>query len=128
MSAVIVARQFRGAALYLVRVRARGFVWSNDRTRALPVSVLGARGIIGKVEAFERGAHAFAIDKAGAAIVPCKSKRGAVRVYNAIMRRARRAMAGGLAFGMDWPTFRASFPEDYARICDLRARYGGLPS
>jgi hypothetical protein len=57
-----------------------------------------------------------------------KSKRGAVRQYDAIMRACRRDLAGGLSFGMDWPTLRATFPERYARIQELRAAYAGLPS
>ena len=57
-----------------------------------------------------------------------KTKRGAVRQYDAIMRACRRDMAGGLSFGMDWPTLRTTFPERYARIQELKAIYKGLPS
>jgi hypothetical protein len=52
-----------------------------------------------------------------------KSADGATRQYNAIMRRARRAMSGGLRFGMDWPTFAATFPEEFAHIQAMRAAF-----
>jgi hypothetical protein len=57
-----------------------------------------------------------------------KTKRGAVRQYETIMRACRRDLAGGLAFGMDWPTIRVTFPERYARIQHLKAIYKDLPS
>lgn len=50
-----------------------------------------------------------------------KSEAGAQRQYWAIIRKARRAMAGGLQYGMDWPTFRAWFPCEYAHIQAMRA-------
>lgn len=50
-----------------------------------------------------------------------KTQAGAERQYNAIMRRARRRLAGGLTFGLDWPTFAASFPDDAAHIKAMRA-------
>ncbi len=56
-----------------------------------------------------------------------RTKRGAVRRYNAIIAEARRAMRGGLAYGMDWPTFRAVFPDAYAEIQALRSAYPELP-
>lgn len=57
-----------------------------------------------------------------------KSKRGAARQYNAIIAACRRDLSGGLQFGMDWPTMRATFPERYAHIQAIRAIYKGLPS
>jgi hypothetical protein len=57
-----------------------------------------------------------------------KSKRGAVRQYDAIIRACRRDLDGGGCFGMDWPTLRITFPERYARIQELRAMFAGLPS
>ncbi len=56
-----------------------------------------------------------------------RTKRGAARRYNAIIRQCRRDFAGGLAFGMDWPTLRATFPERAAEIDRLKAIYGSLP-
>lgn len=56
-----------------------------------------------------------------------KTKRGAVRQYNAIIRTCRRDMAGGLMFGMDWPTVRITFPERYARLNALREMHKQLP-
>lgn len=57
-----------------------------------------------------------------------KTKRGAVRQYNAIIAACRRDLAGGLSFGMDWPTLRVSFPERYARIQYLKSIYKDLPA
>lgn len=45
-----------------------------------------------------------------------KSKRGARKRYHAILAQCRKDLAGGLAFGMDWPTIRITFPERYAEI------------
>lgn len=56
-----------------------------------------------------------------------KSKRGALKRYHAIMRQCRRDLAGGLQFGMDWPTLRATFPERYAEIDRLRRLFKSLP-
>ena len=56
-----------------------------------------------------------------------KSKRGAVRRYWAILARCRRDLAGGLSFGMDWATLRATCPDRYAEIQDLKAVYASLP-
>lgn len=56
-----------------------------------------------------------------------RSKRGAVRRCNAILRQCRRALRGGLQFGMDWPTLRANFPAAYAELMDLNARFSQLP-
>ena len=50
-----------------------------------------------------------------------KSQAGAARQYNAIIRRARRALAGGLSFGLDWPTFASTFPDAAAHIKAMRA-------
>lgn len=50
-----------------------------------------------------------------------KTQAGAERQYNAIIRRARRALAGGLTFGLDWPTFASTFPQDAAHIKAIRA-------
>jgi hypothetical protein len=57
-----------------------------------------------------------------------KTKRGALRQYDSIIRACRRDLAGGLSFGMDWPTVRSTFPERYARIQALKSMYAGLPS
>jgi hypothetical protein len=56
-----------------------------------------------------------------------KSKRGAVRKYNAIMRRARRELRGGLTFGLDWSTFRALYWEEAKLIVAMRDAYPSLP-
>lgn len=56
-----------------------------------------------------------------------RTQRGAIRRANALLRRCRRSLRGGLQFGMDWPTLRASFPEVYAELMDLNARFAQLP-
>ena len=56
-----------------------------------------------------------------------RTKRGALRRYNAILRQCFKGMAGGLQFGMDWPTLRITFPERYAEIAALRAAFKNLP-
>ena len=56
-----------------------------------------------------------------------KSKRGALRRYRAILAQCRRDLAGGLQFGMDWPTLRITFPGRYAEIEALRSAYANLP-
>jgi hypothetical protein len=57
-----------------------------------------------------------------------KTKRGALRQYDAIMRACRRDLAGGLSFGMDWPTLRSTFPERYQRLKTLEEMYKDLPA
>jgi hypothetical protein len=37
-------------------------------------------------------------------------------------------MTGGTSFGMDWPTFAATFPDDAAQCKRIEAAYPGLPS
>ena len=56
-----------------------------------------------------------------------KSKRGALRRYNAILRQCFADMRGGLQYGLDWPTLRITFPERYAEIQALRAAFKTLP-
>ncbi len=57
-----------------------------------------------------------------------RTRRGCRRQYDSIVRACRRDLAGGLSFGMDWPTIRATFPERYQRIGELRAMYRSLPA
>lgn len=56
-----------------------------------------------------------------------KSKRGAFRRYNAIIRQCYRDLAGGTQYGIDMPTLRVTFPERYAEIVALRAVFSSLP-
>ena len=57
-----------------------------------------------------------------------KTKRGARRQYNAIMAACRRDLAGGLSFGMDWPTLGANFPDRYNHLHVMNRAYKGLPA
>jgi hypothetical protein len=57
-----------------------------------------------------------------------KSKRGAIRRYDAIIRQCYRDLAGGTSFGIDMPTLRVTFPERYAEIMALKALFASLPA
>jgi hypothetical protein len=56
-----------------------------------------------------------------------RSKRGAIRRYNALLNRCFRDMRGGLQFGMDWRTLRITFPERYAELLQIKDLYPTLP-
>lgn len=58
---------------------------------------------------------------------PPKTKRGANRQYNALIRRYHAMFDGGGMFGWDWPTFRLNWPEGYARAKELIALSKALP-
>lgn len=57
-----------------------------------------------------------------------KSKEGALRQYDALIRSYRRDFAGGGSFGFDWPTMRLNSPERFARARELSAMFQTLPS
>ncbi len=46
--------------------------------------------------------------------------------YDQIIRQCFKDMAGGLEYGMDWPTLRVTFPERYAEIKQLRELFHTL--
>lgn len=56
-----------------------------------------------------------------------KTKRGANRQYDALIRRYHDMFAGGGTFGWDWPTFHLNWPEGYARAKELIALSKTLP-
>ncbi len=59
-----------------------------------------------------------------------KSRAGAARQIDTLIRRYTRVYAGGGMFGFDWPTMRAQEPEIYQRIRQLQkdfARVEGMP-
>ena len=56
-----------------------------------------------------------------------KTKRGARRQYDAIIRRCQQELAGGLAFGLDWPTLMVTFPDRYAHLQAMNAAFAKLP-
>lgn len=56
-----------------------------------------------------------------------KSKRGAIRQCHALIRRARRELRGGLQFGLDWPTFAATYPVEAAHIRRMQEAFRTLP-
>lgn len=55
-----------------------------------------------------------------------RTKRGALKRYNAILNQCFRDMRGGLTFGMDWATLRITFPERYAEIQAIRDSFASL--
>jgi len=56
-----------------------------------------------------------------------KTKRGARQRYDIIMRRIRKALKGGLDYGMDWPTIMHSFPSEYKHLKRMNEAYPNLP-
>jgi hypothetical protein len=57
-----------------------------------------------------------------------KTKRGALRRYNAILNRCFKDAKGGLSFGLDWPTLRVLWPDRYTEIRSLRSIFKKLPA
>ena len=55
-----------------------------------------------------------------------KSKRGAIKRRDAIVRQCYRDLAGGTQYGIDMPTLRVCFPERYAELRQLQERYQSL--
>ena len=51
------------------------------------------------------------------------TRKQILRRYDRLIRDCFRDMAGGLSYGMDWPTLRAVFPDRYAEIVELRKLY-----
>ena len=56
-----------------------------------------------------------------------RSKRGAVRRYNALLNQCFRDMRGGLQFGTDWVTLRITWPERYAELSAIKDLWSSLP-
>lgn len=56
-----------------------------------------------------------------------KTKRGADRQYDSILRAYRRTYASGGMFGFDWPTFRLNAPDAFAHIREMQRAYENLP-
>jgi hypothetical protein len=49
-----------------------------------------------------------------------KSLAGATRQYKAIWRELRRHYAGGLTYGLDWPTLRSAYPVAAEHLWQMR--------
>lgn len=56
-----------------------------------------------------------------------RTKRGAIRRYNAIINRCYRDARGGTQYGIDWPTLRVTWPDRYAEIQSIKAKFASLP-
>ena len=56
-----------------------------------------------------------------------KSKRGAWRQYDAIIRQYQRDFAGGGLFGWDMPTLRINAPDKYNHIMAMKEIFSSLP-
>ena len=57
-----------------------------------------------------------------------KTKRGAIRRYDAIIRQCYRDALGGTQYGIDWPTLLATWPDLAAEILHTKAIYKSLPA
>jgi hypothetical protein len=57
-----------------------------------------------------------------------KTKRGANRQYNAVVREAYRRLSGGTKFGVDLSTLRTVWRDGYDKIVALRLMYASLPN
>jgi hypothetical protein len=58
---------------------------------------------------------------------PVKSKRGAWKRRDAIIRQCYRDAAGGTQYGIDMPTLRVTWPDRYAELKALQAAFESLP-
>lgn len=56
-----------------------------------------------------------------------KTRRGAQREYDTIIRLCRAELQGTLEDGFNWPKIRVSFAKHHERILELRALYKTLP-
>lgn len=56
-----------------------------------------------------------------------KSREGAYRQYDAIIRAYKRTYSGGGMFGMDMDTFYYQAPEAYRHVKAIQAAYLDLP-
>lgn len=56
-----------------------------------------------------------------------KTKRGARRQYDAIIRQCLRDATGGLGYGLDMPTLRATWPDRYLRLRWIQHNMAVLP-
>lgn len=56
-----------------------------------------------------------------------RTKRGALRRYNAIVRWCYRELKGGTQYGIDMPTLACTFPKEHAELVSLKAQYKQLP-
>jgi hypothetical protein len=57
-----------------------------------------------------------------------RTKRGAIRRYDAIIRQCYRDLRGGTQYGIDMPTLRVVFPERAAEIASIKAMFASLPN
>jgi hypothetical protein len=62
-----------------------------------------------------------------ATTIPVKSKRGALKRRDAIVRELYRRFEGGTAYGIDMPTIRVCFPELHGELMDLARMLPTLP-
>jgi len=56
-----------------------------------------------------------------------KTKRGARRRYNAILRKVWRDLAGGTQYGIDWHTLAIVAPAEYAELKQIENAFNALP-
>jgi hypothetical protein len=56
-----------------------------------------------------------------------KSKRGAWKRRDQIIRQCYRDAAGGTQYGIDMPTLRITWPDRYAELMALKEIFDSLP-
>jgi hypothetical protein len=117
MDQVIIAREFSGAPLYLIRAHKRGnsFEWSRDRSNAMHTTVPKARALIERAQAWE--ANAYMVDVSENVLVPAASKAARpVRwgVAGAVTRRCADCGRAGYLTGH----MECEYP---GRVSDRRA-------
>jgi hypothetical protein len=68
------------------------------------------------------------MDQGPRGAIVIRTREGAARRYNALLRAYRIAFAGGGMFGFDWPTLRANDPVTYRKLRILGRLSNTLPS
>ncbi|MDB4261360.1 hypothetical protein N9878_00695, partial [bacterium] len=56
-----------------------------------------------------------------------KSRRGAVKRYNALVNKAYRELSGGTQYGIDMPTLAIVLPEIHSELKHIKSIWAGLP-
>lgn len=57
-----------------------------------------------------------------------RTKRGAIRRYNALISACYRDARGGTEYGIDWPTLRILWPDRYNELKRIQKLYSTLPA
>jgi hypothetical protein len=60
-------------------------------------------------------------------LISIRSKRGAWRRRNSIVRACYQDARGGTQYGIDWPTLVVTWPDRASELRALKAMFGALP-